>query len=112
MSRTWGYWTEAKLQVLAEYLPKFTAAANSVGTCVYVDLFSGDVDNLARDSGNVIAGSPRLALDCNPPFTKVMLCELDGPALRLEHTLRADYPDRDIRVYPRRLQHHDRPGAP
>lgn len=99
--RTWGYWTEAKLDILAEYLPRFTTAAKNKAnsTTVYLDLFSGAPDNLARGTSRRIDGSARRALDCSPPFTRVCLFELPGPARRLEQELRTSHPGRDLRIY-------------
>jgi three-Cys-motif partner protein len=97
--RTWGYWTEAKLDILAEYLPCFTKASRKSPAIIYLDLFSGEPDNLARETGKRIDGSARLALDCSPPFTTVCLFELEKPAQKLDQSLRSAYPDRDLRIY-------------
>lgn len=41
-ARGWGYWTEAKLDILSAYLPAFAAASTRAGTVVYLDLFAGN----------------------------------------------------------------------
>ena len=96
--RSWGYWTEQKLEILTEYLPAFTKASQRAGTTVYHDLFAGDTNNISRTTGEVISGSPRIALDTEPPFSKVVLFELPGAAERLEQELRCEYPGRDLTV--------------
>jgi three-Cys-motif partner protein len=101
-TRDWGYWTEQKLQMLNDYLPAFTTACKykARGTTVYLDLFAGEYRNLSRTTGEPISGSPKVALDARPAFTKIMLFELPPHAARLEADLRGDYPDRDFKVWP------------
>jgi three-Cys-motif partner protein len=100
-TRDWGYWTEQKLQMLNDYLPAFTTACKykARGTSVYLDLFAGEYRNLSRTTNEPISGSPKVALDANPQFTKVVLFELPPHAARLEAELRADYPSRDFTVW-------------
>lgn len=43
--RGWGYWTEAKLDILSNYLPAFTTASKKAGKTVYLDLFAGSAAN-------------------------------------------------------------------
>ncbi|MDQ1710804.1 MAG: hypothetical protein QOE45_254 [Frankiaceae bacterium] len=97
--RTWGYWTEQKLGMLAEYLPAFTTASQRARTTLYLDLFAGDVANTSRVTGEEIDGSPRVALNATPPLSVVRLFELPGQAERLEAQLHAEYPGRDLKVY-------------
>jgi three-Cys-motif partner protein len=98
--RTWGYWTEQKLSILADYLPAFTTASQSSRKTLYLDLFAGEDRNLSRTTGNPINGSPRVALNTMPAFSKVVLFELPAQAARLEAQLRADYEGRDFEVVP------------
>jgi len=42
--RSWGFWTEQKLAMLADYLPAFTTASKKAPTKLYLDLFAGDTD--------------------------------------------------------------------
>lgn len=99
-SRAWGYWTEQKLAMLSEYLPRFTTASTKAPETLYLDLFAGRDRNLSRDTGEEISGSPRVALDTTPHFSKVVLFELPNNASRLEADLRASYPGRDLEVIP------------
>lgn len=99
--RTWGYWTEQKLSMLAAYLPRFTlAASKKAPRTLYLDLFAGDDRNLSRTTGEVISGSPRVALDTQPPFAKAVFFELPAKAVQLEAELQAAYPGRDFKVIP------------
>lgn len=98
--RTWGFWTEQKLSMLAEYLPAFTKASKKSERTLYLDLFAGQDRNLSRTTGEPISGSPRVALDTRPMFTKAIFFELPAQAGSLEAELRASYPDRNFDVIP------------
>lgn len=98
--RSWGFWTEQKLAMLADYLPAFTTASKRAPTKLYLDLFAGDTRNFSRTTGEEIDGSPRVALLTDPPFTNVVLFELPSLAARLEAELRAEFPGRDLTVVP------------
>ena len=47
--RAWGFWTEVKLDAIERYLQRFTTASAKASTVLYLDLFSGSVDNVRRD---------------------------------------------------------------
>lgn len=98
-NREWGYWTEQKLEMLAEYLPAFAKASKSAGATLYLDLFAGAAANTSRTTGRPIEGSPRIALSTAPAFTKVVLFELPAQAAKLGADLRAAFPGRDLTVY-------------
>jgi three-Cys-motif partner protein len=86
--------------MLADYLPAFTRASQKSPKTLYLDLFAGEDRNLSRTTGEAISGSPRVALETIPAFSKVILFELPAQAARLEAQLRADYDGRDFQVVP------------
>jgi len=86
--------------MLSDYLPAFTKASQRSPKTLYLDLFAGQDRNLSRTTGSPISGSPRVALDTTPTFSKVVLFELPAQAARLEAQLRADYSGRDFQVVP------------
>jgi len=99
--RSWGWWTEQKLDVLADYLAAFTKASTRAGTTVYLDLFAGQAQNVSRSRDeHVIRGSARRALDTQPPFTVLRFFELESRAGSLDAALKAEYPGRNFRVVP------------
>lgn len=101
MSRAWGPWTAVKLDALGRYLSAFTSASQRARATLYLDLFSGVADNLERDSGRRLLGSPSRALATQPAFDKLLFCELQPrSALALDAQLRQRYPDRDFQVLP------------
>jgi three-Cys-motif partner protein len=100
-ARSWGWWTEQKLDVLADYLAAFTRASAKAKTTIYLDLFAGQAQNVSRSRGeHPIRGSARRALDTHPPFTVLRFFELASRASSLDSALKAEYPARDFRVVP------------
>lgn len=99
-TRGWGYWTEAKLEILSAYLPAFAKASTRAGSIVYLDLFAGNDRNQRRDTGADINGSAVRALDVLPDHAQLYLFELPKVAAALETRLRDQYPRRDFTVVP------------
>lgn len=100
--RGWDWWSEAKLQILSEYLHGFTTAVTGKSPDVLcLDLFAGSYDNERRHGGGTFPGSARIALETEPPFTRVALFELPEPAAKLEAAIRTARPSDDRwRVFP------------
>lgn len=96
--RGWGYWTEAKLDILSAYLPAFTTASKSVGATTYLDLFAGHADNERRDTGADVKGSAIRALEVAPELSDLYFCDLRGVADALEGELRLRFPNRRFTV--------------
>jgi three-Cys-motif partner protein len=93
--RSWGWWTEQKLDILGAYLSAFTTASQKAGETVYLDLFAGCADNVSRDSDpRIIRGSARLALETRPPLTHMRFFELESNADNLRGRLAAEHPGR------------------
>jgi three-Cys-motif partner protein len=98
--RTWGVWSELKLEILKQYLARFTTAAKRQSpACVYIDAFAGTGTGVSRTTGEPFDGSPRIALQILPPFTHLYFCEMQTPAAHLDRALVRDFPrDRRYRV--------------
>lgn len=99
--RSWGYWTRAKLQMLADYLGGFATASKGQSERIYFDAFAGEGTGLDRLTGEEFPGSARIALEAGEGagFTKFRYFEMGRRAADLQAQLRADYPGRDIVVY-------------
>src|SRR5689334_8401189 len=93
--RTWTWTTTVKLEVLEKYLSLFTGVSGRAPASVYLDLFAGGAFNARRDTGELMRGSARLALDASPPFSVVRCIELGPKAAQLREVLQTDYPGRD-----------------
>jgi len=86
------------LDALEDYVNAFTSASSRTRT-LYLDLFAGAPQNFERGKGTVILGSGHRALAADPPFSRVVLCELQPrTAARLDKTLREAHPGRDLVV--------------
>jgi three-Cys-motif partner protein len=94
MARSWGWWTEHKLDILERYLQVFATASKKAHERIYLDLFAGWPENVSRETNEPILGSVHRALSANPPFTRLCLFELPPKAQRLESALRRQYPNR------------------
>jgi three-Cys-motif partner protein len=98
--RSWGYWTRAKLGILADYLDQFTVASSGQQERVYLDAFAGEGTGLDRLTGEEFKGSARLALESRDPgFTRLRFFEKGKRASELEGRLKSDYPGKDIVVH-------------
>ncbi len=103
MPRSWGWWTEQKLDILGDYLAAFTRASTRARETVYLDLFAGQPDNVSRGrDAREIRGSARRALDARPQLTHLRFFELATNAGNLQQALTTKYPDRvkDFKVVP------------
>jgi three-Cys-motif partner protein len=62
MPRVVGDWTKDKLRILESYLPGYLQATTRTVERIYVDAFSGPGKNQLESTGEIIDGSPLLAL--------------------------------------------------
>lgn len=77
-----GDWSKEKLRYVADYMGIFTTSMRKKWFLVYVDLFAGPEKSKIRDTGEVIKGSPLLALDLAYRFNKYIFVEVDSELLK------------------------------
>lgn len=101
-ARGWGFWTEAKLDILSAYLSAFAIAGRkkAPGALVYLDPFAGNASNQRRDVERDIRGSVIRALESLPDYARAYLFELERVAAELEADLRRLHPGRRFTVVP------------
>ncbi len=95
-----GYWTEIKLNILREYAPAYTAILNKrewLKRLAYIDGFAGMGAHVSRTSGEVIEGSPAVALTVEPHFSHYHFIDLDGKRAAELRRLAGDR--NDVTVY-------------
>jgi three-Cys-motif partner protein len=64
-----GSWTEVKLEILGEYaVPYSTILAANHFHHLYIDAFAAGGSHISRATGEVVPGSPLIALSTKPPF--------------------------------------------
>lgn len=81
MPRDWGPWTVIKLETLEKYFSGFTTASKyKAKRTLYLDLFGGRPENRERETQRVFPGSAMRAALADPPFTRLIVTELDEAA--------------------------------
>ncbi len=115
-------WARDKLERLHKYLAAYTTIMRKqrwVSGYVYVDAFAGtgrvrirgshsanndptnDIFDLARelrqdeDARQVLDGSPRVALEIEPPFTHYVFIDRDPHRIAILESIEGDYPRLD-----------------
>lgn len=91
--RSWGWWTEQKLDILGDYLAAFNKASARSGATVYLGLFAGQAQNVSRSrTEHLIRGSARRALEPSPHSRPAVL-RTSRPGSRAQAALETEYPD-------------------
>jgi three-Cys-motif partner protein len=77
-----GYWSEIKLDIIRDYAPAYSTilAAQEKPRLhhVYIDGFAGAGIHLSRTSGEIVEGSPSIAVGTQPPFREYHFVDWDG----------------------------------
>lgn len=106
--------TELKLDVIGAYLRAFTTALQrQFPELLYIDVFSGSgarevlhkaepanlIEEAREEWIEERRGSARIALDTQPPFTKLIFIEKKQAFCRALEELAAGYPGREVEVF-------------
>lgn len=89
-------WTEEKLMILNAYLGAFAQACQRAGGWYGLDLFAGTGLNWSTTRDEPTNGSALLALDTEPPATKVLAAEKHHGAFEALAERTARYGDRAV----------------
>jgi three-Cys-motif partner protein len=74
-----GYWSEVKLDIVKDYAKAYsTILAKKKLSHAYIDGFAGSGIHLAKESKELVPGSPLNALRITPSFHEYFLIDLDG----------------------------------
>jgi three-Cys-motif partner protein len=75
-----GYWSELKLEIIEKYASAYSLAFSKHNYLhyVYVDAFSGPGRHISRTTGNLVSGSPEIALKIRPPFKEFYFIDING----------------------------------
>ncbi|HEY2861634.1 MAG TPA: three-Cys-motif partner protein TcmP, partial [Terracidiphilus sp.] len=64
-----GPWSEVKLDILREYAAPYSTILTAQNFYhLYIDAYAAGGSQLSRKTGEVVPGSPLIALDTDPPF--------------------------------------------
>jgi three-Cys-motif partner protein len=103
---TVGLWSADKLNLLKCYLGGepgrggFLPATLRAGQRFYIDLFAGAGQNRVSETGQVIDGSPLIAIKAGPPtFTHLHRVESNSRNVASLESHRRDYPSRQISIW-------------
>ena len=94
---TIGYWSEIKLAIIREYAKTYSQIISAQRypqlSHAYVDAFAGAGKHISRTTGDVVAGSPLIALQVQPPFKKYYFIELDKQKVESLHDIAGNRSD-------------------
>lgn len=97
-----GQWTKDKLEMLRQYLAAYCSILHTqkwLGNLHYVDAFSGGVWHFDKKYGELVKGSPIIALETLPPFDTFTFIEMDRE--RTEYAikpLQTRFPHSNIKI--------------
>jgi three-Cys-motif partner protein len=82
MNEDVGSWSDFKYRLVQLYCQLFTAGMKGKwGSLVYVDLYSGSGQSRVSGTGEILLGSPLIALSIDVQFDKYIFCEQDTDKL-------------------------------
>jgi len=95
-----GYWSEIKLAIIKEYAQAYSQILSSRRQThfehVYIDGFAGAGRHVSKVSGELVPGSPMVALQIEPPFRHYYF--VDHDAVKIEELERAAGQRTDVDV--------------
>ena len=93
----WGRQKYLRLWIYADIFSR--AMKNQYANRVYIDLFSGAGKATIRETGELVLGSPLLALSVADPFTRYIFCDKDKQNVdALRERVARDYSWADVRI--------------
>jgi three-Cys-motif partner protein len=100
-----GPWAKDKLYYLERYLAQFIVAMRSSNlkwrAIHYIDLFAGSGKSRVRRGGEILLGSPLLALTSSKPFDRYFFAESNpDAAVALEMRCRASAQYAKVKIFP------------
>jgi three-Cys-motif partner protein len=75
-----GYWSELKLEIINKYASAYSRAFSKFDYLhrVYIDAFAGSGKHISKTTGELVSGSPEIALHISPPFSEFYFIDIDG----------------------------------
>jgi three-Cys-motif partner protein len=93
-----GIWSEVKLAILEEYAKPFNEIILKKKLHpIYIDAFAGAGHHIAKDSGEMVKGSPVRALGIKPPFEFLHFFDTNETRIAELKRLSSDHPN--VRVH-------------
>jgi three-Cys-motif partner protein len=93
-----GPWTEVKLDILREYAEPYSRIVTAHGFHhMYIDAYAAGGSHISRTTGEVVPGSPLVALSTVPPFREYHF--VDADPIRVDQLRRYSAMRSDIHVH-------------
>ena len=95
-----GYWSEVKLDIIRKYASAYSAIISNqdyIRGHVYIDGFAGAGTHISKTRKEFVPGSPRNALNVNPPFTEYHFIDLNSGKAELLRHIGKEYSN--VKVY-------------
>jgi three-Cys-motif partner protein len=87
-----GDWSEKKLKIVEKYVSPYSKILSSHRFYyIYVDAFAGVGQHFSRTTLQLIKGSPKLALESNPPFSEYHFIEQDATRVNVLKELASEH---------------------
>jgi three-Cys-motif partner protein len=95
-----GFWTKEKLYYLERYMEVFNSSMKDKWPKrAYIELFAGPGFGIVRNSGQIINGSPLLAIEQAVPFGRYIFVDINTDALSaLEKRVKQLKPGADVKL--------------
>ena len=100
-----GIWSEVKLAIIREYASAYTTILEAHRRkqipslrWIYIDAYAGPGYHLSKTSGEVVEGSPLIALNTDPPFHEYHFIDTDSQRAKQLRKLAGDRAD--VFIYP------------
>jgi len=95
-----GIWSEVKLAIIREYASAYSTIMEAYRRerirslrWIYIDAYAGPGYHLSRTSGEMVEGSPLIALSTNPPFHEYHFIDTEQQRARQLRELAGERPD-------------------
>lgn len=73
-----GPWTEIKLEIIKKYAAAYSRIlSQNKFYHIYIDAFAGWGEHLSKTSGELVPGSPAIAMGVDPPFDEYHFIDMD-----------------------------------
>ena len=95
-----GIWTQIKLEIVQKYAKSYSTILDGqerIRRHLYIDAFAGLGVHKLKATGNLVPGSPTIALDVTPPFSEYHFIDLDEQ--RVENLQRISEERENVKVH-------------
>ncbi len=99
-----GIWSEVKLAIIKEYASAYSKILDATRReaihnlkWLYIDAFAGPGVHLSRRTGEIVEGSPLIALKTTPPFSEYHF--IDADLARAEQLKTISGSRNDVHIY-------------